>query len=858
MKAPALIVSLLLAHFVFGQAAWEDHFEDGDLTASPAWQGDLNDFTVNAQGRLQLQAAEAGASRIYGHYLASDTFDVDFFFQLGFEPSSSNRLRVYPALNNKDPEQGQGMVISVGETGSNDAVRAYAWDQNTGTLLGSGEDGTVAGAGIPVQVHLEYRSGSWQCALAYNGSGTLIPAWQADFQLPASDTFYFVVECTYTSTRRDLFELDDIYAGPPVEDKSPPQIVQADMESPTLTTLTFNEALSGSSLSLDNFTLLPGNSHPLTVEPDDNFHILLTWAVPFISGQSYTLQIIHLEDLAGNFTEAVTVPLRYIEYEIPVYGDVVFNELMVDPTPSQGLPEAEYIELYNGSSKTIDLGSLRIRRGGTNYPLPSQPFSPDTYVLLTSASDAAEFYPISEVTPMTSFPTLTNSGGRLELYFEEVLLHRLDYNTSWYRDGNKDDGGWSLALIDYDHRCGSAGEWIASTAQPGGTPGQANGIDHTLLAEQKGRLYAWDVPDPQEIKLTFSQALTKPSETFHYQLSPEIRFDNYSWNTDTPNEIQFHLESPVASDQLYQLLISHLANCSNQVLADTNVTIGVSRPPQAGDLVWSELLSDPFPGGADFAEIYNTSQSVISLDSVFVAKTANTIEDAVGLSVLGNILPGQYLAWSPNRPSLQKQYRLLAPGNVFNWTLPSLPNDEGSIILFYYDAQGEPQLLDAIHYFSSWHNPFLQDPEGYSLERIDFTKETQDPLNWTSASASSGGATPGYRNSTQSEADLVANKFIVTHPVFSPDDDGMDDQAEVTYTLDAPGYVLNATVFDMQGRPVANPYNQFTLSRDGLLLWDGRDVHGGLLPMGRYVWYLEVFNLKGTVERFKKSVVLAR
>ena len=858
MKAPALIVSLLLVNFAFGQASWEDHFEDTDLGSAPPWQGDLADFTVNSQGRLQLQAQQAGTSRIYGRYLASDTLDFDFWFQLGFEPSGSNRLRIYPALNTADPQQGQGLVLSIGETGTSDAVRAYAWDKQPGSLLASGQEGAVAGAETPVRLHLTYRSGTWQCNAAYDGSGSLIPDWQTDWALPESDTFFIIIECTYTSTRKDLFELDDIYAGPPLHDTAPPVVVRAEATSPTLTTLIINEPLVASSFQPDNFILTPGNSSPLNVETTDGTEIQLTWPDPLINGQPYSLFISRLEDLSGNFNEAVVVPLQYIAYEEPVYGDVVFNELMIDPTPSQGLPEAEYIELYNGSEKTLNLGDLFIKKGNTNYPLPKQIILPKSYVLLTSQADAEDFYPISEVTPMNTFPALTNTGARLELYAREVLLHRVDYNTSWYRDGDKDDGGWSLALIDYNHRCGSAGEWIASTAQLGGTPGQANEMDPTLLIEQNARLYSWDVPDPKMIKLTFSQALTQPNGEFTARIIPDLPIDSYVWNTNTPNEILLPLGEAASSNRLYQLNISHLTNCSGLSLADTSVTLGVSRPPLSGDLLWSELLSDPLPGGADFLEVYNNSNSVIDLDSVFVAKTVNTLDDAIALGPLGNILPGQYLAWSPSRPSLQKQYRLLVPGNVYNWALPSLPNDEGSVILFYHDVQGQPQLLDAVHYAASWHNPFLLDPEGYSLERIDFSKNTQDPENWTSGSSSSGGATPGYRNSTQFEAVLVANKFNLIHPVFSPDDDGMDDLAEVNYLLDAPGYVLNASIFDMQGRPVANPYNQYTLSREGILQWDGRDSRGSLMPMGRYVWYLEVFNLKGTVERFKKSVVLAR
>ena len=860
MKALTLIGGLLLALQCLGQSPWHDEFEDGDLTAMPAWQGDVSDFTVNAQHRLQLMAPEAGTSRIYGRFTAGDSLDWDLFFELGFEPSSSNRLRIYPALTQPDPATGQGCVLTIGETGSSDAIRWSVWNQGEGASLGNDAEGSLAAANVPARVHIEYRQGAWTFATSYQPDLPLTPAWQGEYALPPADTFYFVVECTYTSTRRDLFEFDDIYAGPPRADLNPPEVTRVDQPDSRETIITWSEPLAPSAIDPQKYLLSPGDVHPQTISVDDQLpnRIHLTWSPPLIPGQRYALQVDEAEDLSGNTVKRITLSILYVELELPEYGDVVFNELMVDPTPSQGLPEDEYIELYNGSNKAIDLATLTIRRAGTGYPLPDGIFLPHTFLLLTSASDAEDFYALTEVTPMTSFPRLTNSGDLLELYAGDRLIHYINYNTSWYRDGNKDDGGWSLSMIDYDFRCGSSGNWIASNSPVGGTPGMSNDLDPGLARDRSPRLFSWQVPDPGRIELIFNQALATPLQQAHFQLSPEVVISQISWDFNAPNHLQILLNENLKENQLHQLTVSGLTSCSDAALSDTVFTIGLPRDPGGSDLLWSEILFNPRPGGADFAEIYNNTESILRLDSVFVIKTIDDIDAAISLAPIGNILPGQYLAWSPNRPSIEGQYRLLIPGNVYNLGLPTLPNEEGSIILFYRDRQGQPQLLDALHYYSNWHNAILSDVEGISLERIDFNAETANRDNWTSASAASGGATPGYRNSTLAEISQLANKFTPVLPVFSPDDDGFDDLSEIDYQLDAAGYVLNATIFDMLGNPVVRPFNQYTLSREGTLAWDGRNASGDLQPMGRYIWYLEIFNLNGSVERFKKTVVLAR
>jgi hypothetical protein len=55
------------------------------------------------------------------------------------------------------------------------------------------------------------------------------------------------------------------------------------------------------------------------------------------------------------------------------------------------------------------------------------------------------------------------------------------------------------------------------------------------------------------------------------------------------------------------------------------------------------------------------------------------------------------------------------------------------------------KILDELGYDAKWHFPLLADPEGVSLERIDYNLPTQDPFNWHSAATSSGYGTPGTK-----------------------------------------------------------------------------------------------------------------
>ncbi|HPD54708.1 MAG TPA: hypothetical protein PLI08_12240, partial [Bacteroidia bacterium] len=60
----SLLVCIFLLFLSTAHAQWQDDFSDGEFLDQPAWTGDTADFTVNSDGRLQLDAAVAGSSHL--------------------------------------------------------------------------------------------------------------------------------------------------------------------------------------------------------------------------------------------------------------------------------------------------------------------------------------------------------------------------------------------------------------------------------------------------------------------------------------------------------------------------------------------------------------------------------------------------------------------------------------------------------------------------------------------------------------------------------------------------------------------------------------------------------------------------
>jgi hypothetical protein len=59
-----------------------------------------------------------------------------------------------------------------------------------------------------------------------------------------------------------------------------------------------------------------------------------------------------------------------------------------------------------------------------------------------------------------------------------MVIDSIRYTTNWYKDAIKDDGGWSLELINplQNSTCLDATNWIASNDANGGTPGVVNSV----------------------------------------------------------------------------------------------------------------------------------------------------------------------------------------------------------------------------------------------------------------------------------------------------------------------------------------------------------------------------------------------
>jgi hypothetical protein len=315
-------------------------------------------------------------------------------------------------------------------------------------------------------------------------------------------------------------------------------------------------------------------------------------------------------------------------------------------------------------------------------------------------------------------------------------------------------------------------------------------------------------------------------------------------------EVMLNLSKHLQASIVYQLSVNNMADCAGNYIGTMNeAKAGLASIADTVDIVINELLFNPASDGYDYVEFYNRSKKVIDCRQLYVANRSATGSITNSRAFVNGPLlffPGEYIVLTENKKWLEQHYHAKNPSQILEVAaLPSLPDDKGAIVLMNFQGI----IIDELAYDQQWHFALINNKEGIALERIDYSKPTQLKSNWTSAASTSGFGTPTYQNS-QFRSDLqVQGELTISPKVFSPDNDGFDDYANINYQLAEPGFVANISIFDASGRLVRMLTRNATLSTTGTFRWDGLDDQQRKLPVGVYVVLTELFNLQGKTKK---------
>ncbi len=612
------------------------------------------------------------------------------------------------------------------------------------------------------------------------------------------------------------------------------------------------------------YSVSAGLGHPTLALRDavDFTKVHLKFQHDFESGQTYLLAVNGVVDIENNTALGLQGAFQYYR---PSINQVVFSELMVDVSPPQGLPECEYIELYNRSGHDVLLYGWKLAVGDVERALPDLVFPASSYLLLTGESCADSLSAFGAALAVPSFPALTNSGNTIRLTDQQGhLMHVVSYSDSWYRDVDKSNGGYSLECVDVNNPCAGGDNWKAADAVAGGTPGIKNSVASEHPDTAPPYLERAYLISPYQVGLRFSEPMDSVAlvDTALYTFTPSLGPLGYvALDWPDMSGARLILRQPLQRGLVYRIgLKSGFQDCVGQALTDSHpVYVAIPDTAKPGDVVINELLYNPKEEGVDFVEIFNASDKVLDLQTLYLGSAdvgSDSLDDLRKVCEGGYLFfPGDYMVLTSDVSRVCGIYRCQDGGEAMLKMayLPTLSIEEDRCAILDDDKH----VLDLVHYRDSWQFPLLNETKGFSLERLHANRSSADSTNWHSAAESVGYATPGYRNSQYGAGEGDGSEVSVDPPLFSPDEDGRDDFAQIHYRFSDPGNVARVTIYDLEGRPVRVLVNNELLGVEGVWTWDGISDDRSKADIGLYLVYVETYRVNGQVKRYKRKVVLA-
>ncbi len=810
---------------------------------------------------------------IYTINLDSATTTWRLKIRYGYTPSGPNHWGVF-LISDQSAEQmhpsgsATGYVLGVNYKGTDDYIKL--WKISSGSaqeILNTGynwEEQVSVTQVVGFQV-LRSETGSWEVMVDTTGGfeelfslGTVIHSDESLFN-------HFGIYYKYSSSQDMKLWLDDISIdGFVMVDTIKPEIARVNVLSSTKLEVVFTEPVNPvTATNPINYTVDGLIGNPLSVSLIEPEKVQMLVQTDFMDNTLYRLNFENIEDFYGN---VITPGFVDFTFHVTRPYDVLINEIMADPVPSIGLPEYEYIEIFNKNSYSVFIDGWSIQIGSSLLTLEDIELDGLAYLILCSDANEQEYQPYGSVKGISGFPSLLNTGQSITLRHEEgMIISSVSYTDEWYGDEYKAEGGWSLEQIDPNNPCGGENNWKASTDIKGGTPGQKNSVwaenpdlDSPLL------LNAYLLSDTS-LLLYFNE----PFDSVHAMDPQAFMVDN-----DMGNPESVWLNSPVYQsvilyfDRSFEMGTVYEVTVGNPFTDCTGNTIGSLNSRRVGfpeisdslDIIINEVLFNPFLDGVDYVEVFNRSDKILDFSELRLAnrnEQTGTLESIQSITEYPFLcFPEDYFVFSINAAKVFEQYYTPNPwGFIDLGKMPSFPNDAGRVVLIDQWFH----VIDEFQYNEEMHFPLLWSVEGISLERINPSRPTQDPTNWHSASEACGFGTPAYENSQYIEdPSELSDRIRIEPELFSPDNDGYHDVVQLFYQFDQPGYVATVTIFDARGRMIRKLANNEMLGTEGSFTWDGISDSNRLARMGIYLFFIELYDLKGNVQRYKKTCVLAK
>lgn len=534
---------------------------------------------------------------------------------------------------------------------------------------------------------------------------------------------------------------------------------------------------------------------------------------------------------------------------------------MADPTPEISLPPKEYIEITNRRDNSFNLRNWKFSSGELKFMFPETIIQPFETMIICLLTDVSLFSGYGRVTGLKQFLSLSDDGKIICLTDStDSIIHGVEYSADWYGDQLKSEGGWSLEIIDINYPFYATGNWAASSSRNGGTPGTGNSIarnnpDRDFYGIQNAFPY-----DSVNISISFSEPVFDPGKDLS-----KMKINGNNITDIYPVDQLFRKyivrpDSPLQTSKIYQIEISdEITDFAGNSPEKNTYRFGITEDAAKGNVLFNELMFNPFPGDADYIELYNNSDKIIDVSRMQIVSVNDESGDTSQLYPVstgpGCLLPGEYYTITAEKQIILDRYYSSGAESIYEISsLPPMNDDKGHLILY----NRELDRIDEVIYNEKMHYSLLSDYEGIALEKTAPELKSEEAVNWHSAAESAGWGTPGAPNSSFIDLPVSSSVTTLSSSKITPDNDGFEDFLIIHFNLQGNGNVISVSVFDEAGNLIKKIASNLLAAPDTSLLWDGTADDGTPVRTGIYIIYTTLYNDTGKTEKWKKVCTVIR
>ena len=446
-------------------------------------------------------------------------------------------------------------------------------------------------------------------------------------------------------------------------------------------------------------------------------------------------------------------------------GDLVVNEIMYGPTS----PEQEWIEIYNASTKQINLSGYKIANHSDTAKVIDHNFilQPEEYFVIAKDTLGFAKYPTIPHLLTAPFPTMNNTKDKLILLDSlNRVIDSLEYKSSW--GGNS---GKSLERIDAVIPSSDSTNWKTTESLKGATPGFVNSVSQKKydlavtgfssvplipIAGEKVRLKA-DIQNVGKQSLTFKIVLDEINKD-----GSKIQIEEFTPEAGTsikPGE-KFSIIFSYSIEQLInKRMFEMVIVCAeDEYLNNNKYSLCISPGYTSQMVLLNEVMYNPVNGEPEWLELYNNLDFDVDLENWSITDLLTT-PSKTKIQSKDYIFPGKTFLVIAKDSTIKNFHRVISSKIIIS-PFANLNNDADGIVI----KDSRDVTIDSMRYELSWGGAY-----GKSLERKSISASSIDKNNWGS-SKDLELSTPGRINSiTSKKIDLFIKSIssLIPYPSYN-------------------------------------------------------------------------------------------